>query len=586
MSEIFGNIKDLKQHQLKAVQSLKDTHAGSVDILTLQLARKLAKAAFLTRRMVAVFLDRKGEVRSVMVGDVTRLYLPNIGRLRGTEDRLRGLRLIVARPTPPHFMISSGGEKKYCLTSDFKTDLEKLRLDAVVEIDASRDNIDGPLIVAHLATQRSNEANVITVKEESFRSIHQLDINFSHLIDEIVKDLALSGLIKSSGETQKYLEKALLIGVYNCSKKEGLSSMVELKELARSARVQVVESVYQFRARFYPKTFIGTGKLEEICLRALALGVEMLIFDHDLSPSQLNNITDLTDLKILDRSMLILDIFAQRAVTREGKLQVEMAQLSYSLPRLAKKQSGLSRLTGGIGGRGPGETKLEVDKRRVKDRLAKLSTELERIKKQRALRRQSRKNHELPTFAIVGYTNAGKSTLLNALCNAEIYAKDELFATLDPYSRRLRFPHEQEVVVTDTVGFINHLPESLMKAFMATLEELEDADILLHVVDCSDENYQLQISVVEKVLLELNLKDKKRILIFNKIDKLDELTLGKRIGIKDVIKISATDRSGLSDLIDACLNSLVFIKKMSAREGKKSLGEPSINVEFDGRFKG
>ena len=343
----------------------------------------------------------------------------------------------------------------------------------------------------------------------------------------------------------------------------------------------MIEAIYQWRSRGNPKTFIGAGKLEEICLRALSLGVEMLIFDHDLSPSQLNNITDLTDLKILDRTMLILDIFAQRAVTREGKLQVEMAQLSYSLPRLAKKQSGLSRLTGGIGGSGPGETKLEVDRRRVKDRLAKLSAELERIKKQRELRRKSRKAHEVPTFAIVGYTNAGKSTLINALCNSAIYAKDELFATLDPYSRRLRFPHEQEVLITDTVGFINHLPESLMKAFMATLEELQDADVLLHVVDIADDNYKLQIKVVEQVLNDLELKDKKRIMIFNKIDKLDDEILQERIIESDAVLISAVKKQGLEALIAASVSAIESIKDI--RREKSSKLDSEIDVEFDER---
>lgn len=583
MSEVFGNIKDLKHHQLKVLNTLKDAHSGSVDIISIHLARRLSESAFLTRRMVGVLLDRKGEVRSVVVGDATRLYLPEIGRLRGTEDRLRGLRLIVARPTPPHLMIEDNGNKTYCLTSDFKTDLEKLRLDAVVEIDASREGVDGLVIVGSLGAERSHNELVIVVKERIFRSVHQIDEGFGPFIDSVIADLSQISTPKASSKG-KFLEKALLVGVYNCSKKEGLNSMAELSELARSARVEVVEITYQWRARFYPKTFIGVGKLEEICLRALSLGIEMLIFDHDLTPSQLNNITDLTDLKILDRSMLILDIFAQRAVTREGKLQVEMAQLSYSLPRLAKKQSGLSRLTGGIGGRGPGETKLEVDRRRVKDRLAKLSAELERIKKQRELRRQSRKSNEIPTFAIVGYTNAGKSTLINALCNAEIYAKDELFATLDPYSRRLRFPHEQEVLITDTVGFINHLPESLMKAFMATLEELQDADVLLHVVDCADENYQLHIKVVEQVLNDLELANKKRIMIFNKIDMLDEETLKERTKDRDPVLISAVKKQGLNTLIEACVNALDSVEGIRAEKSGK-IGSPEVAVEFDERSK-
>lgn len=528
-------------------------------------------------------LDRKGEVRFVMVGDAVRLYLPEIGRLRGTKDRLRGLRLIVARPTPPHFFISDDGKKSHSLTNDFKTDLEKLRLDAVVEIDASRDGVDGLVIIGHLALETTDSGQNIVVRERVARSVHNIDEGFSDFIDAIVDDLSRLSPPKAEGPKTQFKEKALLVGIYSCSKKEGMHSMMELSELARSARVEAVEIIYQWRARVYPKTFIGESKLEEICLRALSLGVEMLIFDHDLSPSQLNNITDLTDLKILDRSMLILDIFAQRAVTREGKLQVEMAQLSYSLPRLAKKQSGLSRLTGGIGGTGPGETKLEIDRRRVKDRLAKLAAELEGIKKQRELRRKSRKTHEIPTFAIVGYTNAGKSTLINALCNTTIYAKDELFATLDPHSRRLRFPHEQEVLITDTVGFINHLPESLMKAFMATLEELNDADVLLHVVDIADDNYRLQMKVVEEVLSELSLLEKKRIIIFNKVDKIDEEVLSERIKDIEAVLISAATKQGLDVLISSCVQALESIQGIRTEKSKKIKDTTYYDVEFDGR---
>jgi GTP-binding protein HflX len=524
------------------------------------LARKIAHAAFLSRRLVGVLLDRKGEVREVMVGDATRLYLPEIGR-RGGKDRLRGLRLVAARPTP-----LSMENKKLTLAHDFRTDLEKLRLDAVIEIDASHEQ-DGPVVLGHLFTDRSGEQNLVTSKIINFRSVHELSENFSDFIKVILDDLELT----DKSFNQK--DRAILVGVYSTSKKQGLSSMAELSELARSAHVSVADKIYQWRAKSYPKTLIGIGKLEEICLHALSLGVEMLIFDGDLSPSQLMNITDMTDLKILDRSMLILDIFAQRAVTREGKMQVEMAQLIYSLPRLEKKQSGLSRLTGGIGGRGPGETKLEVNKRRVKDRLAKLEAEMGKIKKQRELRRKVRKDNQLPTLAIVGYTNAGKSTLINALSGSDIYAKDELFATLDPHSRRLRFPRDQEVVVTDTVGFINNLPESLMKAFMATLEELDDADLLLHVVDIADDNYELQIKVVNDVLKELEIIDKPKVLVLNKVDKLSRTELLKRKKGLNAICISAFNKEGLDKLIKAASAKLWQINsqkssKLDIHEGE------------------
>lgn len=518
------------------------------------LARRLSEAAFNARRLVGVLLDRKGQVKWVIVGEATRLYLPDIGRARAAQARLRGLRLIVARPTPLNVgPVPNKGGRSFCLSNDFKTDLEKLRLDAVIEIDASRDGVDGNLVLGYLGLDQKVQPALVSAREKVYRSVYELKESLQAFIEAITSDLAPAVQAgEEASERGYFLEKALLVGVYKGPKDEGLNSMAELCELARSARVKVVDQIIQWRGRFDPKTVIGVGKLEEICLHALAVGVGMVIFDRDLSPSQLHNISELSDLKILDRTMLILDIFAQRAVTREGKVQVEMAQLTYSLPRLSQKQSGLSRLTGGIGGRGPGETKLEVNKRRVKDRLASLKAELEKIEKQRELRRKVRTKNKLPTLAIVGYTNAGKSTLLNSLSGSDIYAKDELFATLDPHSRRLRFPKAHEVLVTDTVGFINHLPKSLLTAFKATLEELQDADILLHVVDRADKNYEQHIQVVEEIIKELGLDDKPRLLVYNKMDRLGD----EEISEQDAILISASKKQGLPALISACVREI------------------------------
>lgn len=554
------------------IKALANEHNGAFDVIAVPLARKLAAAAFLASRLVGVLVDRKGEIKWVIVGDASRLYLPDIGRIRGGKERLRGLRLLVARPHP-----LAVEDKQYTISHDFKTDLEKLRLDAVVELDASRDGVDGTVVLGHLA--HSNDA--VVTKVSVFRSVHDIKLPFDQLINSIEADVQNFAPAKPEKKSS-FNDRAILVGVYQESKKSGHASMEELTELARSARVEVVEKVFQWRSSLYPKTVIGLGKLEEICLRALSLGVEMLIFDRDLTPSQLRNITDMTDLKILDRSMLILDIFAQRAVSREGKVQVEIAQLSYSLPRLAEKQAGLSRLTGGIGGRGPGETKLEVNRRRVKERLARLSDELDKIKMQRGLRRKMRQKDHVPTLAIVGYTNAGKSSLINALSGSSIYAKDELFATLDPHSRRLRFPNEQEVVVTDTVGFINHLPESLMKAFMATLEELYDADVLFHVVDIANENYLQQVNVVNEVLSELDLANKPTVLVLNKIDKLtpEEIASRKKI-LGGGIAISAHTKEGLDNLVDRALHTIEAY--LTLEKSNKLSKRPQEDIIFDER---
>lgn len=524
---------------------------GSLDIISITTFKKLVHAVNISNRSVGILVDRKGIIKWVIVGEASRLYLPDIGRWRGGL-RLRGLRLLVAKPNPLPIK-----DNLYVLSDDFKTDLEKLRLDAVLEIDASNPYKEGPLVLGFLA-KADDISNKIITKSINYRSAHELG-SFIEFINTIEDDINSSAYFHQTREVLLNKDRALLVGVYALSKKLGQLSMNELNELAYSAQISVADQIYQWRSKPDPKTIIGKGKLEEICLHALSLGVEVIIFDRDLTPSQLMNITDITDLKVLDRTMLILDIFAQRAVTKEGKLQVELAQLIYSLPRLSEKQTGLSRLTGGIGGRGPGETKLEVNRRRVKEKIARISLELKKIKKQRELRRKERNSNNLPTLAIVGYTNAGKSTLLNTLCGANIYAKDELFATLDPHSRRLRFPNELDVIITDTVGFIENLPQTLMQAFMATLEELNEADILIHVVDIANENFKQQINAVNQVLNQLNLLSKPIIMVFNKIDKLthDE-ALARKANMAGVL-LSAQTGDGLKSLID--MSASLFAEK-------------------------
>lgn len=350
-------------------------------------------------------------------------------------------------------------------------------------------------------------------------------------------------------DVDKGTDLAILISVTTQSKDLAEESLDELTELARSADVTVLDRVVQRRKKIHPRFILGKGKLTEIMLRSLHLGANLLVFDQELSPSQIRSVTEHTELRVIDRTQLILDIFARRAMSREGKLQIEMAQLKYLLPRLSTRDDALSRLTGGIGARGPGETRLEIDRRRINDRIARLSRELKSVGKERYYRRSRRRKRDVPVISLVGYTNAGKSTLLNTLTKSSIQAEDLLFATLDPTSRRLRFPRDMEVIITDTVGFIRHLPDELLKAFESTLEELYEADLLVHVIDISNPHYREQRDVVDNLLRDLDLDGIPCLRIYNKIDMVD-LSMAQRLRDKEGIIVSALDERTLTPFLE------------------------------------
>jgi GTP-binding protein HflX len=361
-------------------------------------------------------------------------------------------------------------------------------------------------------------------------------------------------------------ERTVLVGVYPTVGQEARSSMEELRELARSSGLQVLDVVMQFRQDPDPRFVLGKGKVEEWIIHSKQIGAEIILFDCDLDPGQLRNLSRMTDQKIVDRTQLILDIFAQHAHSRDGKIQVELAQLKYLLPRLVGKNPALSRLRGGIGLRGPGETKLEVDRRRVRERIARLEGALDQVRKSRKQRRARRNRRRLPIISIVGYTNAGKSTLLNALTHSEVNVEDKLFATLDPATRRLRFPRERDVIITDTVGFIKDLPSDLMSAFRSTLEELEDADLLIHVADLSNPYVEEQIRSVETVVREMGLDRIPRTLVFNKVDLVKSeliLSLARRY---DAPAISALKGAGLSELSNH-LQEILFGRPEDREDG-------------------
>ncbi len=355
-------------------------------------------------------------------------------------------------------------------------------------------------------------------------------------------------------------EKSIIVGIKLPRDKRWRveEHLDELALLADTAGAEIVHRVIQERERYDAAYLIGKGKAEELRDLCLAEDIDTVISDDELTPAQVRNLEKITDVKVLDRTELILDIFAQRARTMEGKLQVELAQLQYRLPRLVGKGIALSRLGGGIGTRGPGETKLEVDRRRIRERIRKINEELKKVKRTRGLHRKGRKSIPIPTVAIVGYTNTGKSTLLNAVTNAGVLVEDKLFATLDPTIRRVLLPTKEEFLLSDTVGFIRKLPHQLVAAFKATLEEVIEADLLLHVIDASHPQMAEQIESVESVLEEIGAADKPRIEVYNKIDKLADDRFVKSIvkQREDSIAISALKGEGIDKLLISVRNRL------------------------------
>lgn len=500
----------------------------------------MARLSFETGRQIGLLISRDGSVEMVIVGDAKALYIPELPKSREGRRRLRGLRLVHT-----HF-------NNEPLSQDDLMDLAFLRLDCIAALSVDRHGGAENLFVAHIFPGVANKEpskGWVILPPAHYSS---LDVNFIELVRSLEEELERHR--KSLPFSTKAEDQAILVIVADKFSTDILETIEEMKELARASNIAVMDTVVQKVKEINPKYFIGKGKLTEVILTALRHGVDLLIFDRELNPSQVKALTDATELRVIDRTQLILDIFARRAQSREGKIQVEMAQLRYLMPRLNVKDDALSRLAGGIGTRGPGETKLEIDRRRIKKRLDHLEQELAEIRKSRSERRRRRQQRDFPVISLIGYTNAGKSTLLNALTRSDAVVMDQFFATLDPLSRRLRFPRDFEVIVTDTVGFISNLPDELLDAFAATLEELHDADILVHVVDISNPRFENHIVVVEKILKRLNLDEKPQLVVFNKIDRLPSyraIMLAERYG---AIPVSAIERSTLYPLIRALEN--------------------------------
>ena len=539
MKRIFGNTAGLKSNQIRRLENLYRRRTPPEWLVTTELARDISQLSHEIRRQIGLLVDRQGRVALVVVGDHRRIVIPSTDDYRAAPGRLNGLRCV-------HTHLNHEP-----LSRDDLTDLALLRLDLMAAIGQSADGTPHTVHVAHLLPGTSERLPHRLLPPLAPGA---LDIDCAAMIHALEDELERVVSGRAAGAAP---DRALLISVSAVSRRRTEESMAELKELARSGGIEVIGSVIQTRDTVDHRFLVGSGKLQDLTIRALQGGATILIFDQELNPSQIRSITDQIALKVIDRTQLILDIFAQRARSREGKLQVELAQLKYLLPRLLGKGTAMSRLAGGIGGRGPGETKLEVDRRRVRKRIRQLEAALEEVRRHRRQLRSQRDKKHLPVISIIGYTNAGKSTLLNSLTKSRVLAERRLFATLDPSSRRLRFPRDIEVIITDTVGFIRDLPQDLMVAFRATLEELEVADLLLHVIDISNPRVEDQIQAVEAILADLHLDLKATLKVFNKkdlaaADRVDALC--RRHG---AVAIAAVDKTTLSPLIERMQSLIV-----------------------------
>lgn len=494
-----------------------------------------------TGRQIGVLIPRSGAITHVIVGDTKGILIPDLVDYPIGRKSLRGLRLV-------HTHLQDEP-----LNQDDLTDLSLLRLDLIAAIGV-KDRLPDRIFVAHLMPQGS-ERPVEVFQSQGF---YQLDLDFFSFINALEEELER----RRTFDQKDTRERALLVSVSTRPKYEQEDSVEELRELALSSGVLVLGEVIQRPKEINPKYLMGEGKVKELVINAMNKGATLLIFDQELSPSQTKAIGELTELKVIDRCQLILDIFAQRAHSRDGKVQVELAQLKYRLPRLTGKGTAMSRLMGGIGGRGPGEMKLEIDRRRVRERITLLERELRSLSEARRQRKQRRVETGIPIVSIIGYTNAGKSTLLNALTRSETFVEDKLFATLDTASRRLRFPREREVIITDTVGFIRDLPRDLMAAFRSTLEELEDAELLIHLVDASNPRFEQHIASVEKILEELDLGKKPQLLVFNKIDKIPAEEAENLKMRFSAIAVSAMDPSTFGPFL-AAIEAYIWNGKMT-----------------------
>ncbi len=523
----MDNTVGIKKSLIKRLEALKDLNVEKYQLVSEEIIAEICDVTEQTGKEIAVYIDRKGGVLDISIGDENTVTLKDFNSRR-SEESLSGIRCVHTHPN------GSGGLSDVDISA-----LRKMKFDIMAAVGVA----DGKMTNASIAfLGADSDKQLQTIVMGPYSQDRLMKVNILDVINEV--EASIKGIRKASKEVDNDTERAVLVGI------EEEEALDELRELLKTAGGYEVGRLVQSRDKKDTAFFIGKGKLKELMLLSQAMDANLVIFDEELSGAQMRNLEEALGLKVIDRTQLILDIFAQRAKSREGKLQVELAQLKYMMPRLIGMAQHMSRIGGGIGSRGPGEKKLEVDRRRIRDRLNDLENDLKEVKKHRDLQREGRVSRKVFQVCLVGYTNAGKSTLLNNLAEADIYAKDQLFATLDPTTRKVTLHNGKEVLITDTVGFIRKLPHDLVEAFKSTLEEVLYADLLIHVVDGSNPDYETQVSVVMDVLAELGADDKYTIMAINKIDKCPgKFTAVEYKDVENAVHISAVERIGLPKLI-------------------------------------
>jgi GTPase len=520
---IYGNLQGLKSNQLKQLRRLYHERLPVDRLTTPEFAQRLAAISAEISTPVSTYINRRGQIIRVGVGTPRQTQIPPLELPRYGAERLSGIRCVYThlKPEPPN---------EASLTA-----MALQRLDALIALDITRSGFQKrgggvtgfiqDTYVAHLVPHPEVNWNVSPALTLDTISEHDLLELVENIEQEYQRESAAQHLAPQA-------DRVLLVGVKTdfVTTQRFQDGLAELTRLVETAGGIVLQTIQQKRSRPHPQTVVGEGKVQEIALAAQKVGANLVVFDSNLSPSQARNLETFIGIRIVDRTEVILDIFAQRAQSGEGKLQVELAQLEYAIPRLKGKGLAMSRLGGGIGTRGPGETKLETDRREIQRRISKLQQDVNQLRAHRSRLRQQRQHRDVPSIALVGYTNAGKSTLLNTLTNAEVYVADKLFATLDPTTRRLNVPssntgEHRQILLTDTVGFIHELPPPLMDAFRATLEEVTEADALIHLVDLSHPAWQSHIRSVMSILGEMPIAPGPALIVFNKIDCVDSETL-------------------------------------------------------------